>query len=430
MAENDSDTAQNRPAAASPGKKKAKKARKKTKARASKATAEKTADAKTAAADKPQTENTQPAGSGTSEKTTPPPAASTRSGSPAGAIALVLVLLVVATLVWLLWIRGWWSLNPAAQQDQASAGLQQLQQQVSDLNSRLEQLDSQDPQSMLEPLLQDAREQADQSLQDTLQPLTEQNQQLRQTITDQQDRLRALENRLADVSSEQQQTQTVQVREQALLEIRLLLRHARQQLLLNGNSDAAVAAYEDAEQVLSGADIPGSDGLRDALISERQSIQTVTPPDIDSLISELRGLQQAALLWPLHGQPGSAGQQAPDEDQNWRDKLRNSFGQLVQVRRSDQTIIGVEEASLIRQQLGLQLQTAGLLALQGRQEAFGQVVHDARRLLEQSYDTENRGVEAAIQALQSMREVELMPEWPALDAAVQQLDRLDGGAGG
>lgn len=351
-----------------------------------------------------------------------------------GRLALILVIIVIAVLAWLSWQNDWWSGSDSQAGVQQTEQIDQLQQQFAQLQRAI---DSQDVRGEVEPMInaaqdqtaEDLRENLRSSIESQLQPIAGRADDLQLALNDQRSRLSALENRLADVSSEQQQTQTVQNREQSLLEIKLLLRYARQQLLLNNNVDAAIAAYQDAESVLNAADLADSSALQAALISERQSIQATSTSDISALVNELRGLQQAVSLWPLRGQLASnQANRADDQERRWQDKLRDSFSGLVTVRQSETDIISIEQASLIRQQMALHFQTASLLALQGRQAEFQSVINDAQQLLEQSFTADNRGVQAAGETLKSMSELRLTPEWPALDESTEQLNLLDRGA--
>lgn len=350
-----------------------------------------------------------------------------------GRVALILVLIVIAALAWLSWQNDWWSAADSQTGIQQADQIDQLQQQLLQMQRSI---DSQDVPGVVEPMISAAQDQTAQSLQNDLrasiesqlQPIFERADDLQQALNDQRSRLSNLENRLTDVSSEQQQTQTVQNREQSLLEIKLLLRYARQQLLLNSNIDAAIAAYQDAESVLNSANLADSNALQAALISERQSIQAISTTDISALVNELRGLQQAVSLWPLQGQLTDNNTNNTDQERSWQDKLRDSFGGLVTVRKSDTDIVSIEQASLIKQQMALHFQTASLLALQGRQAEFQSVINDAQQLLKQSFASDNRGVQAAAESLESMSELQLSPEWPPLNEASEQLNLLDRGA--
>jgi len=348
-----------------------------------------------------------------------------------GKLALLLVLVLASVIIIVIWQRGWWSTDNGAEQqlqttqaDQTDQ-LNQLQQQLQQLQNQLQQLSSQDLSATATPLIEATQQRLRNESQTALQPINSQLRTQQQSISDQQNRLRALENRLVDINTEQQQTQNIVGREQTLQEIKLLLMHARQQIALNGNTDAAIAAYQSAEQALASADLADAHELQAALISERQLIQAVQVTDINALVAELNGLQQALPLWPLQGQLPNKESSNEETTQDWRGKLRSSFGQLVQVRKTIEPIISLEQSHLLRQQLGLHLQTASLLALQRQQASFKQTVDNAKMLLEQAFDTDNRGVEAALSTLQSMLSTPLIPEWPTLDLATDQLAALE-----
>lgn len=409
-----------------------------------------------------------------------------------GRLALLLVLALMGVLGWFGWQNQWWDQTQEdAQQpliDQQQADISQLQQSLRSLQSELTTLQSapaqmgaQDVTNLVEPLIEHAQDQLGNSLQDQLQqqlqsvqnelnslqstpePLTAQevinlvgplienakNQvsgttqalmqqqfdqrdaQLEQTLDTQQSLLGRLESQMVDVGQQQQQQQTnrnVQNQAQLLHDVKLLLRYAQQQLLLNANTSAAINAYEEAENIISGSNQPGTNNLRNALTNERQAIQAVEIPDIDLIVTELRGLEQAVTQWPIVGQvvptESTVDTANQPEAATWRDKLSNSFGQLVQVRKTDETILSLEQVDFLRQQLSLHLQTTTLLVLQGREDAFKNILGDAQQLLEQHFDTSNRGVSSAISTMQSLSESNTTPDWPELGAASQQLQVL------
>ena len=86
----------------------------------------------------------------------------------------------------------------------------------------------------------------------------------------------------------------------------------------------------------------------------------------------------------------------------------------MRVRRSDAVQISLDEQALLRRQVQLQLQTLGLLALQQRNEGFASGLSDLQQFIERWFVLTADNVASAMQQLQSLQQLELNPEWPAL----------------
>ena len=257
-------------------------------------------------------------------------------------------------------------------------------------------------------------------------------------------RLDALETTLAQLRARQNDNEAEQQRQfdllrlqQRLDEINSLLRSAQRQLQLNGNQQAALQAYDMAVRMLrqtsdTTVSIAAAElsNIEQQLISERAEIASITAPDLDSIIAELNGLADAAGNWPLQTQSeaDSTDHDKPAADSNkdsgaWQ-QLQQQLGHLVTVRKTDQPQLSIDEQSKLKHHLQLQWRTAALLALQGREDAWHNTLDSIDAFIGEWFAGDNRGVTAARQRLDELKQIQLQPDWPAPVQAMQALDKL------
>ena len=260
-------------------------------------------------------------------------------------------------------------------------------------------------------------------------------------------RLDALETTLAQLRAQQNDNEAEQQRQfdllrlqQRLDEINSLLRSAQRQLQLNGNQQAALQAYDMAVRMLrqttdTTVSIAATElsNIEQQLISERADIASITAPDLDSIIAELNGLADAASNWPLQTQSeaaktASADNKQPAAESNndsgaWQ-QLQQQLGHLVTVRKTDQPRLSIDEQRKLKHHLQLQWRTAALLALQGREDAWHNTLDSIDAFIGEWFARDNRGVTAARQRLDELKQIRLQPDWPAPMQAMQALDKL------
>ncbi len=232
--------------------------------------------------------------------------------------------------------------------------------------------------------------------------------------------------------------------QQRLDEISSVLRSGRQQLLLNGNQQAALDAYDLAARALM--ELPTGAGLitaaqvgalQQALSSERAQLASVAVTDVNTLLAELNGLADASRDWPLqqdHSNDRSSEPASTDTTANstadaglWQ-KLRGNLGHLVTVRNTDQPQLNIDEQLKLKRHLQLQLRTAALLALQQREDAWHSSLDNINAFIGQWFVSDDRSVAAAQQRLRELDQIELNPRWPQPDQAMQLLASMQASA--
>lgn len=324
--------------------------------------------------------------------------------------------------------------------DQLQNRIEQLQQDQTEADSRQQRL------QQLEAMLQEQ----DAAAADTDNEQTASINTLQGLQQNQTRRINELEADLAQLQAQQSDNQAEMQRQFRLLQVRqrldeisTLLRTSRQQLLLNGNQQAALDGYDLAVQALQ--DLPAAEDLlpatqlgklQQALINERSQLATVANPDLDSLIAELHGLADAVQDWPLQSDnsdstraaSSSQGDADTGTDSGMWSKLRGSLGHLVTVRNTDKPQLGIDEQLKLKRHLQLQLRTAALLALQQRDDAWRSSLDSIDSFIRQWFVSDNRGVDAALARLRELARIELNPQWPQADEAMQLLASLQASA--
>ena len=252
-------------------------------------------------------------------------------------------------------------------------------------------------------------------------------------------RLLQLENTadqgLSRIRSAQEQT----LLQQRLAEAADLLRYAERQLVLGNNKKVAADAYQLVGRLLQTGtagerleNLPGITTLRQTLARESAAINAVEVPAIDTAVNHLMALSEAVGQWTINNtetpEPANSTNDtnAPtttDTPSTWQ-KLRNTLGKVVKVRRDDSVRLPLQEQALIRQQVQMQLQSLGLLALQQRQTAFATQLENTNGYIQEWFDTETAPVKAVLQQLESFQNMQLQPQWPTLGASLQQLQSL------
>lgn len=390
---------------------------------------------------------------------TPARAAKSRT-TPIGWLNLVLLLTLLALIAWWLFGRGWWEfasgqpVAPNQDQQQVASRLDALQSDIDSLRQELgNTLDASAEAGITRNAVSEASRAANKLLTDQtsdleqriLQELRQEQQQLIRDFGNQQQRQQqqsenTIEQRLQQLenTADRGLSRIRQVQEKTLLQQRLaeaadLLRHAERQLLLANNQQAAMDAYQLVNTLLEAnsagealESLPGITRLRQTLARENAAINAVEMPATTTIVNQLTGLSAGIEQWPLTDSDNSSNEAAESTDDNpgtWQ-KLKNTLGNVVEVRRDDSVRLPLAEQALVRHQLSWQFQTLSLLALQQRETAFTAQLQNTRDYINRWFDTNASAVKAGLRQLAGFESLTLSPNWPALGDALLQLQTL------
>ncbi|MEY1660928.1 uroporphyrinogen-III C-methyltransferase [Isoalcanivorax beigongshangi] len=255
----------------------------------------------------------------------------------------------------------------------------------------------------------------------------QQQQQLGELSSQQQ----ALERKLAQLSAQLQELdarptpQVVQSQGNARDEQRRLLNEAmslanlaEQQLLLSGDSAASRRLYNAADELLSGADVPGVTRLRAELAKDLAALGAADHLDAVTVVLRLQGLEQQverlATTRPATLEQLEAAIAPPPDDASWWQRLVHHLP--LQVRRhQDNAPVPMDDATrqLVRVMLESSLQEARLAVLRGSGPLYAGALQRAESLVNEWFDEQDPMVanfSDQLETLQGLSVARALPE--------------------
>ncbi|QEM83503.1 uroporphyrinogen-III C-methyltransferase [Halomonas binhaiensis] len=373
-----------------------------TTASASKASDSKPADSSKTGGSSKSSSSAGSGGSGGSSKTT----SSGSGGGKAGVIALILVLILIAGVLFIGW-KGW-----------------QLQQAMSE---RLDQLKENSP-----------------SVAQVQELSNELHSNLEQRKTSVNETIGGIQSEFADYKADVNQTldrvlmelakkQKTDERDWLHAEAAYLLRLANQRLQLERDVGGAVALLRTADNRLEEADNPALVPVRRAIAEELAELQSVPRVDRTGLYLALNAQQEQVAGLPLAQDikeftADTTIAEAPTGA--WQKQLARvgeELKDLVVVRHHDQpmeTLITPEQETYLRQSLRLILEQSQLALLKEEQDLYETSLKKAEGLLNSYYDLDDQKVQAVLSKLDELKGASIHPELPDISASQQALARF------
>ncbi len=277
--------------------------------------------------------------------------------------------------------------------------------------------------------------------------------------------VRALEDRLADLSAENETTrglaaglgERVDVLPGRFLDLeerlnaaqgvsddarRSWLRAEAEYYLTVANAELNLSGrWENAERALGLADDkllelanPAFAGVRERIAAEFLALRAVRLPDIEGHSFSLSRLAEAGRTLPMRSIPPGVyetANDAPEEEVSgfarvWQ-SLKSAIVGMVSIERRDDAVVrslSAEEQALVRQQLELELVLARLGLVRGQREVFQQSLSAATALLERHYDTTAVSVESSIALLVELVDLDIAPARPDISGSLTLLRSL------
>lgn len=210
-----------------------------------------------------------------------------------------------------------------------------------------------------------------------------------------------------------------------LAEVEQTLAIASQQLQLAGNVRAALAALQTADGRLARSDRPQFLGLRKAIARDIERLKTAPDPDVAGMTLRIDQVIAVIDQLPLlvDGRPGTPGpkEAAAADDagwwaRSWR-RIWDEFKGLVRVQRldvADSSLVAPDARYFLRENMKLRLLHARIALLQRDEAAFRADVRTAQGWLNRYFDTRQKPVAAAVQALAQLNAASVNVELPTL----------------
>jgi uroporphyrin-III C-methyltransferase len=244
---------------------------------------------------------------------------------------------------------------------------------------------------------------------------------------------KAHQDALDALHARQDQTHTRSSREWTLREAEYLMQIANQRLQLERDVTSAIVALTAADERLRELAEPGLLVVRRQLAGELNALRAVPSLDREGMVLELISYAQRVDQLPLaNAPPKTSSTSAPSNattpaTRDWHvalDAAWQSLKRLVVVRRDSQPVqpmLAPEQEYFLRQNLRLQLEAARVALLRDDPGSFKAGLDSATSWLKQYFDTSDKSVSSAIDALHDMTKLNIRPTLPAIDESLRLL---------
>jgi uroporphyrin-3 C-methyltransferase len=267
--------------------------------------------------------------------------------------------------------------------------------------------------------------------------------QMREQVESLQGKLGAADARLAEFQSQSEALQALyqdlaRSREDSgLLEAEQAIVLAGQQLQLAGNVPAAILALRTAEARLAGVDRPQALPLRKALAHDLERLTALPAVDVAGTSLRIEQVLGAIDKLPLvmDARPPEAGQGASGEQsvpwwQRTGSEIWRELKGLIRIQRFDREealLLAPGQTYFLRENLKLRLLNARLALLSRDQGTFRSELKAASDGLARHFDGNDKGVQAAQEALRQLLTTEVVVEVPKLNETQAALSSLRSG---
>ena len=253
-----------------------------------------------------------------------------------------------------------------------------------------------------------------------------------------QAKLGGLEAKLAESQSQQMALDAMyqemaRNRDDRLIsEVEQTLNIAAQQLQFAGNVQSALAALQNADARLSGADRPQLLVLRKAVARDMQRLKALPSADVSGMALRLENVVTSVDDMPLAfaAEPRSEAKAGKAKAGFWAELGRELWGemkQLVRVERLDRPdpgLLAPNHAFFLRENLKLRLVNARLSLLQRDGKSFRDDVRQARLWIERYFDVRSQPVSAALVSLKQLGDLDISSDPPTLNESLAAMRNL------
>ncbi len=209
------------------------------------------------------------------------------------------------------------------------------------------------------------------------------------------------------------------------------LRLARQYLELVQNVPVALDLYRDSRAILAQVNDPALDRITGMLTSDISLLNQITEVDTESLyirLSELSQLVTEVRLGPSIEPSQAFNERESDNGQEGSEGgLSGLFSRYFTIQRLDAPLtlpLNVEQRSLLRQNMQLQIEQAKLALMQKRQAVYLDSISSVIMLAQQNIPDEDPQKMYLIRSLRELQNEAISLDLPALSDSLRLLDNL------
>ena len=220
-------------------------------------------------------------------------------------------------------------------------------------------------------------------------------------------------------------------REWKIAEVAYLLRIANHRLLMERDAEGAMQLLIAADVIVQELDDFALYQVRAQLADEILSLRNVESNDVQGLFLRLEAIKSELSAQPLQ-LPRFADPEpsVSEESPGFIAALVDQLGSYLRFRRFDgaslKPLLAPEEATYLELNLRLMLERAQLAALRREQVVFEQSLSTAIDWMEAYLDSENQGIQHAIEEMNSLSAIELERPLPDISGSLSTLNSLEG----
>lgn len=345
------------------------------------------------------------------------PQEKTRSSSNSGWGAVAILILIIGGISWAAYYYLW---------PQWQAQSQTLTRQASDLENLRDSVDER---------LTSAQRSQQQQLQSQLDAFSATTE---RQLNQQAANLDQLQRAVQSVQAEVANLDLSQASTWRLFEARNLVQRAATRLWIEHDLGAALQLLVLAQSHLEALNNPAHMAARQALANDIMALRGLPGDQRESAAMVLTSVraQLADADWYQRRVSAFADSIERPEVEGWWASLQRSgqtlMDQFIRVQRQEQPITPLLSDSFValsQQRLLLQLQLAQQAALAGSQAVFEASIQEALRLLETLGNAPDQRLQTAREALLSLQQLQLRPDYPADLESLDLIERLARNAG-
>jgi len=215
-----------------------------------------------------------------------------------------------------------------------------------------------------------------------------------------------------------------------------LLRVANRRLMLERDARGALLALRSVDELLAEGANPLYLPVREQLRSEIQSLEALTPVDVDGIALELSGLSKQLDTLPLAtarheiAKDQTKAQTTEAEGSQvgrFFSTMWNGLKGMVTVRRLDQKLLPLlppEQRYFLAQNLRLRLEMARLALLRGDAATYQENLKTATDWIDEYYDRNDAAVKRSRDEVARLAQINVAPALPDISASLRTLERI------
>jgi len=323
--------------------------------------------------------------------------------------------------------------------------LPQLQLKEEALTGRIEQLEAfaSGKQENLDSVRKEIRQELNTNLAGIRAELDEQRSSLRGATKELQQgtsslarRLEMMEAQLAKQREELSRFNTEDRPSWLLAEAEYLLRLANQRLVMAGDTVAARALLESADNILREIDNVALHAVRRAVAADLAAVRALPSIDVEGIYLRLAALIEQADQLQIFSLPEREAQpEAPAAD-DWQSRLREGYkaalqklSEYIAIRRRDvpvQALMDPQWEGLVRQNLRMLLEQAQVALLSGNAKLYRESLERAEHWVSRFEESDETTASAMSREINQLADLRVTVDMPDVSRSLSALDEVVG----